>query len=321
MPPPDPHGTGLFKQDLGAPYTNFTYAWAGCWQMIFTSPPPLEMLLDNLEYDVYHPPHLEIARATNGVDLTWLLPMEEHIVVEADQLAGPWCPCPQPYTRTDDVFCLTMPCRRPQKFFRLTPGRQFTDDFSSAVPTWTPWLTSRAGAEWIVTNGVLQLNWHGPLEGGFGLRPPGPDIEVGDFYMSVDILDWMTSGTNWSAFGLAARASLTTALSVGGGLAVNDGGVRGQVRPLVWQNQQETSGPNFDIAQFPPPYRLQFWAVGPNLHFRVLSLTTGQIIREVTETDTTGTQGFVFLWINAPSGQFQSHSITVDNFFLSGTKQ
>jgi hypothetical protein len=47
VPPPDPHGTKLFNQDLGAPYTNFTYAWAGVWQLIPTSPPPLEMLLDN----------------------------------------------------------------------------------------------------------------------------------------------------------------------------------------------------------------------------------------------------------------------------------
>ena len=132
VPPPDPHGTKLFNQDLGAPYTNFTYAWAGVWQLIPTSPPPLEMLLDNLEYDVYHPPHLEIAPATNGVSLNWMLPLEEHIVVETDQLAGPWCPCPQPHTRTGDACCLTMPCLSSQKFFKLTPGRQFTDDFSNA---------------------------------------------------------------------------------------------------------------------------------------------------------------------------------------------
>jgi enediyne biosynthesis protein E4 len=56
VPPPDPHGYGFFIPDQGGPYTNFTYAAAGCSQMIFTIPPQLEMLLDNLEYDVLGQP-------------------------------------------------------------------------------------------------------------------------------------------------------------------------------------------------------------------------------------------------------------------------
>ncbi len=71
----------------------------------------VEVTVDNVQLLEYHPPYLEIAMATNGVVLKWLLSREEHIVVHADHLAGPWYPCPQSCTRIDDIFCLTVPCQ------------------------------------------------------------------------------------------------------------------------------------------------------------------------------------------------------------------
>jgi hypothetical protein len=326
VPPPDPHGIKLFNQDLGVPYTNFTYAWAGAWQLIPTSPPPLEMLLDNLEYDVCHPPHLEIARATNGVSLNWLLPVEEHIVVEADQLAGPWCPCSQPHTRIGDAFYLNMPCLEPQKFWRLTPGRQYTNDFSSAVPTWTPWFQN-AGVEWIITNGILQVSLSNrPDYGGLALCPLGAtnvEAVLRDFSASVDILDWVTSGTNWSAVALFGRGRVYPSYGTAyfGGIGLNYDGIPGRVTPWIHNGSTETWGPPFDIGAFPPPYRLQFSGVGNKMSLRVVNLTTGELIREMSFTNSAYATGIVGLWFNGRTDAGDSYTITVDNFFVTGTKR
>ncbi len=238
IPNPSPHGMTIFAPDPGPPETTFSIAWAGVFQWTtITPPPPVEVLLDNLEYDVYHPPHLEIARATNGVDLTWQLPMEEQIVVQATNLAGPWSPCPQPCKRTDDAFCLTMPYQSPRKFFRLTPGRLFTDDFSSLVPSWTPWVQN-AGEEWTVTNGVLQLLWTTPaycLASCSARWETNDAAYLRDFYTSVDILDWVTSGTNWSSLGPSARGQITSpssGVAYWAGLTLNADGIPGDVEPV-----------------------------------------------------------------------------------------
>ena len=52
------------------------------------------------------------------------------------------------------------------------------------------------------------------------------------------------------------------------------------------------------MQQIPPPYRLQFSVVDTNISFRVLSLTTGQVIRQMSRNDSNFTQGFVGVWIN-----------------------
>jgi hypothetical protein len=328
IPVPPPHGMTILDPDPGAPETTFSIAWAGVFQWATTTPPPpLEVLLDNLEYDVYHPPHLEIAPATNGVDLNWLLPLEEHIVVEADQLAGPWCPCSQPHTRTGDAFCLTMPCQSPQQFFKLTPGRQFTDDFSSVVPSWTPWFTG-AGKKWVVTNGVLQVSLRNqPSYGGLALCAVGAtnvEAVLRDFFASVDILDWVTSSNNWSSFALVGRGHMSSTNSgtgYFGGLSLNSGGNLGLVEPWILVPERGyLDGTPFYIQEIPPPYRLQFSVVGTNISFRVLRATTWQPIREMSWNASTLTNGFVGLWFNGRTDAGDSYTNTVDNFFLSGTK-
>ena len=265
--------------------------------------------------------------SNNAVLLSWPEPATEQIVIGASSLASNavWSPWPEPIFKRSGQLCMAVPATEKERYFKLVPGTQFVDDFSA---TWGPFTNRNSWRpfynegtdKFIATNGVLQLNWHGPIEGGFGLRPPGPDIQVRDFYMSLDVLDWVTSGANWSMIGLIARGNLAYNWDYGGGLLLNYGGVRGRVAPDIWFYTTETFGPSFDIQQIPPPYRLQFWGVGPKLHFRVLSLTTGQILAELTLTHSAADQGFVCLWISAPSGGSESHSITVDNFFVTGTR-
>ena len=75
------------------------------------------------------------------------------------------------------------------------------------------------------------------------------------------------------------------------------------------------------MAQYPLPYRLEFYGVGPRLSLRVLNLTTGQLIQEmVLPNELNLTNWFVGLWINGRNTAGDSFTATADNFFLSGTK-
>jgi hypothetical protein len=283
-----------------------------------------EVVFDNAEVIEYYPPHLDISRSTNGVDLTWGLPLEEHIVVEADQLPGSWSPCPQPHTRTNDTFYLTLPCQSPEQFFKLIRGTQFTDGFSTLVPSWTPWFPG-AGKDWIVTNGALRVSLaNQPAYGGLALCPLGvtnAEVVLSDFYASVDILDWVTSSTNWSALALFARGKMSPNSGYFGGLTLNPGGTNGLMRPwLLGPERGYLYGEPFYIHEIPLPYRLQFSMVGTNMSFRVLRLATGQPIREMSWDGWTLTNGIVGLWYNGRTEAGDSYTNTVDNFFMSGTK-
>ena len=48
--------------------------------------------------------------------------------------------------------------------------------------------------------------------------------------------------------------------------------------------------------------------------------TTGQLIKEMNLTSSNFVAGGIGLWINAPAGVYESHSITMDNFYASGAK-
>jgi len=287
-----------------------------------------EVVFDNaevVETFEYSPPHLAISPATNGVDLSWLSPPEEHIVVAADQLAGPWRPCWKPHSQSNDVCCLNLPCQSAQQFFRLTPGRQFTDDFSTLVPSWRPWFQS-AGEEWIVTNGVLQVSFNQPAIPGLALCPLGAtNVEaiLGDFCASVDVLSWVTSTTNSITVALFARGQIYTENwgdGYFGGIGLNYNGIPGRVTPWTYHDGSEARGFAFDVAAFPPPYRLQLSGVGDRLKFQVWSLTTGELIREMNYGSSTFANGIVGLWFTGRAEAGDSFTITLDNFFMSGTK-
>ncbi len=84
----------------------------------------------------------------------------------------------------------------------------------------------------------------------------------------------------------------------------------------AWQ----TNGVPFTIGEYPPPYRLEYSAAGTQFSFRVVNPTTKQVIRQMSMMHSSRSQGLMGLFTSAPSGASESHSITVDSFFLSGTK-
>lgn len=289
--------------------------------------PSVEVVYDNAEVIEYYPPHLEISAATNGVDLNWLLPMEEYIVVEADQLGGPWSPCLQPHTRTADAFCLNRPCQAAQKFFKLKPGKQLVDDFSSLAPTWTP-IFQEAGEDWFVTNGVLQMLKSPNPSLGFGLVAFGTNAAANlrDVCASVDIVDWAPSGSNSSDFALGGRARIISSTYIKaylGFLTLNADGVPGRVRPWISSPSGAIYGAAFDLQQYPLPYRVQFSIVGTQMWLRVLNPATGHlIVPEVRSiaSDLTLLNGFAGVWLQGGVNAGDFNSISLDEFFLSGTK-
>ena len=102
---------------------------------------------------------------------------------------------------------------------------------------------------------------------------------------------------------------------------LNAKGVPGSVEPWIYNGSTYTNGSTFDTQQFPLPYCLQFSGVGTTISLRVVSLTTGELIRKVSlPNDSTFTEGFVGLWINGESNGNDSFTITADNFFATGTK-
>ena len=80
-------------------------------------------------------------------------------------------------------------------------------------------------------------------------------------------------------------------------------------------------GPSFDINQYPPPYRLECSIVGTSYTGRVIHLPTQTQIANFTQNYQQPTSGFVGLYFEASGGgALESHRITLDNFFVTGTK-
>ena len=153
--------------------------------------------------------------------------------------------------------------------------------------------------------------------------PPGPEIVAANFSISADILDWKTSGTNWSGLGLVGKGVKFPGgdvSAVGGGLILNSEGIPGRVRPYMGDGDYGTNGLYFRIEEFPPPYHLECSGVGSTFSLRVFSLTTKKLIREMSMVRSVIRDGFMALWFNAPGGVAASHEITVDNYLATGTK-
>jgi hypothetical protein len=174
MPPPDPHTIGMWTIDEGAPYTSFHYAGLGVWQMIRTEPPPLEMRLDNLEYDVYNAPEIDSVRLSWSAKL-----VEEQIIVGANSLAGDavWAPWPEPIYQRFGCPCVSVSTAEGARFFKSVRGTQFMDDFSEPKQPFAnrlPWrlLWNDPNDEISVTDGVMRIRRLGPTEQGILIRPP-----------------------------------------------------------------------------------------------------------------------------------------------------
>lgn len=303
-------------------------------QLVDPNVPPLttaEVIYDNAEVFEYDVPDAEITRS---VLLSWSANTEEEqIVLGADSLASNavWTPWPEPIFKRFGGPCVAVPVTASQQFLKLLPGTQFVDDFSA---TWGPftnrnpyrtyWQTP--GEDLWVTNGVLRVYCQGPVGGGILIEAPGAPIVARDFAASLDIVDWATSGTNWSVIGIMGRASLTgppgdptEAVGYGGLLALNGGGMLGKVRMSIWIGSTPVYGPTFDYVTG-TRYRLEFSVVGTQLRFRVLNASTLEVIDQMSMTDLSYQQGFVGLWVNTPPNVPESHEILLDNLVVSATK-
>ena len=252
------------------------------FQWTTVNPAPLEVVADNLEYDLYDVPSLQI---TNSVLLSWPEnTQEEQIVVSADSLASNavWKPWPQPLFKQHQRLHLTVPLspNAPEQYFKLVPGTQFFDDFSppkapfTARECWNPCFCGNYSErfECINTNGSYSITDRGAsTDAKVLVLPPGPGIIVGDFSASVDLLDWPASSAPIFV-GIVARACCDAAnfpsgtQGLIGGLYINDTGNIGKGRLAV---EGQAAGPYFSLVRS-EDYCLQFSAVGSELRVALL---------------------------------------------------
>ncbi len=293
-----------------------------------------EVIFDNAEVLEYDAAVLDIQ---NSVLLTWSEnTAKEQIVLAADSLTSAnWTPWPEPMFKRFGGFRMAVPVTPNQQYFKLTSGKQFTDDFGNPNQPFAnrnPWRLrgDLTADEFIITNGVLRVDWPfappgwpTPTAYQFTTLPPGSDVVVGNSYSSVDILSWEVSSIDDSACAIAARAIRNPDGSFHGGaagLVLNPNGVKGDLAPWVSWAGSTQYGPTFRMVETPPPYRLQLSVVGPTWTLRVVSLATQVLIREMTMTSNVRNEGLAGLWIQAPpEATLKSHSITLDNFFVTGT--
>lgn len=251
--------------------------------------------------------------------------LESQIVAGAEAIAGAYRPRPEHIFRQAGRLCIAVPAASAQHYFRLVPGTQFVDDFLDPEPpfvergAWRP-IWDSAQATFLVTNGVLQASWTG-VPGAdnlnlFGAKPPGPDVVVGNFLASVDILAWETTDTPSSAILIVARCIIP--VGYGGGVLLNIEGATRTVTPVLSYGGDGTLGEPFDFSQIPPPYRLEYSGLDNHFALRVINLTTQELIQELTWTHSARRWGFMGLGGAAPAGS-GSHQLILDNYSVTGT--
>jgi hypothetical protein len=318
--------TGFFVADPGVLQTSLTYAALSIWQFAAQTPAPLEVVVDNLEYDLYDAPALEIEKA---VCLSWPEnTAQEQIVVSSDSLTNPvWIPLLDPIFTRNGRLCVNVESTGAERYFKLVPGTQFRDDFSDSQGPWGSryayhGVFQNGGERHDITNGVLRVYTTGPWDLGFGIEPPPVlGVAVRDFHAAVDVLSATTATNTWCAVAICARVEYDEpkleASTCMGGIILNDDSWLGNVKLFIHNNVTEREGPAFKFNAS-ESYRIEFSGVGPRLTLRVWNKTTGLLMGEMSVPDTKLTQGSVALWLNAPPGGRQD--IVLDNFFVTGTK-
>jgi hypothetical protein len=274
----------------------------------------------------------QVLGISNSVLLSWPEPSQEQIVVASDSLTSTnWMPVLEPIFKRFGQMCMAVPATASLQFYKTVSGRQLADDLGETWGPFTnrhPWVawSQGAGEEWVITNGVLQVDVQAPPQPGFALMPMGTNVDAvhHDFSGSVDILDWQkTNGTNWSSFTLVARGQIlssTYGKGYFGGLLLTPSGTVTNVALFINYNGPEVYGQSFTTGAFPLPYRLQLTVVGGQITVRVFSLTTGQLFRELGHVDYTLAQGYPALWFNGATTDGDSFTIRTDNLIISGTK-
>lgn len=323
---PRPKGMTLFGPDTGAAFTSFHVAFAGVFQWATNDPPPLEVVVDNLQYEFYDAPELDIAASAL---LSWPENTAEgQIVVGADSLSAPvWTPWPEPIFKRNGRLCISVPAAAEEQFFKLVPGTQFVDDFSEpsgAFATrnaWVPYFfntNDQARFAFELTNGTFRIHTlTAPLDGRVALALPIPVAAwpmFRDFSASVDILSFTADG-DYPGISIAGRGTYDfpypgTSNGYLGGLNLNPNTTG------IWDGTGPVWGPSV-VYDRTAHYRLKFSAVGTNLTLHVVNLRTGHRLEQSLSSQRF-TQGYVSLLVNAAEGA--SYDITLDNFMVTGTK-
>ena len=122
-------------------------------------------------------------------------------MVGTDSLAGDavWAPCPEPIYKRFGCPCVSVSTRDGAQYFKLVPGSQFIDDFDPPKPPymskgdWAPYFYGSGDSERfevVNTGGALRIRTVAtPVNERAMVLPPGPDVVVGDFCASVDLLE------------------------------------------------------------------------------------------------------------------------------------
>ncbi|MHC1764681.1 MAG: hypothetical protein AB9869_10295 [Verrucomicrobiia bacterium] len=272
-------------------------------------------------------PSLEIEKA---VCLAWPdQALEEQIVVGATSLTGPWVPWPEPIFKRYGELCMMVPAASVQQFFRLVAGAQFIDDFDAArwpcasKGDWVTQFIDPKDVDRLVVNnvnGTLQVQAvTAPVNGRLALIPPGPAVVVGDFSASLDIVGWDPNATMLAASIGARTGSANADYGYYGVVYFNEESKgKGSLHLFpIWTNSVISTPFAITPGQ---KYRLNFSGVGNQLSLLLFDLSNPeQPLSQVQLTDDTSSQGAVILAIGTLD-KSRPGSITVDNFFVTGTK-
>ena len=290
-----------------------------------------EVVFDNaevLEYD-----SVWMAPSSTAVLLSWPEnTAEEQIVVGASSLASNavWAPWPEPIFKRFGELCLAVPTAATQQFFKLVPGTQFIDDFDPPKPPyaskgdWAPYFYDSGDSgriEVANTGSALRIRAvTAPADGQGFVLPPGPDVIVGDFHVSVDLLE-MAGAAEKDGIALGARGWRDPDRPFPGQSIGYLGGILlyppGSARLFLFDGEFDPGGPLFELDPA-ADYRLRFSGVGNALAVRLVNLTDPTApVQERLKTDTKFQQGLVGLWVQARSS---SYAFTLDHFFATGTK-
>jgi len=327
-PPNLPPWAG-YAPDPGAPFMNITIAWAGVSSFAEGTPPPVEVVLDNLEYDLYLAPELAIEKS---VLLSWPEnTAEEQIVLRAESLAGPWVPCLEPIFKRNGCMCVAVPITHsdewvnPAGYFKLVPGHQYVNDFSNETGDGWEWnnLAENPG---VVTHtfadGVLRIQ--DDAKETFMFSCPEPRVLYQDFSLSVDIVNWNEAD---QGVGLYARATMpqqgTAGTCYATVLTTKDSSL-GAPGLFIWAAFPDGSMPNLAGTLAPieagKDYRLVFTGSGSILTAELFELPLlGTPVVAVTAGNSALTQGLAGLYIVDYRDTTESIDFTVDNLGISGT--
>ena len=271
---------------------------------------------------------------TNDAHLEWPQPAEACIVVGANSPGSTqWLPWPEPIFKRFGQLSMATPMTNAHRFYRLVPGTQFIDDFDppqlpyAAKAGWVTYFYESANASRFTLNnenGSLRVQCQTSTGSGQIVHmPPGPDVTVADFWVSLDILNWgesqLARSVGFVVRGLIDRPNFPgSSNGYLGELWFNRPGVAGTASLNIFANGDQPPGEGIDL-EAGTRYRLVFFGVGTQLTLQFYEIREVPVlVKERTRTANLWSSGPVSVFFANYGGQV--YDFTVDNFFVTGTK-